>query len=70
MRKHSDEKHPDSPGSPADYVAEVTKTFRDSMSRQVSEGVHIRRCPDNILNTKLEWHQPSLWKVRSELVRK
>ena len=54
---------------PADFTAKVTGTYRDCLSRQVAEGVAIRRCRNKTLNSKSEWHQPSLWKVRSELER-
>ena len=49
----------------------VTGTFRDCLSRQVSEGVQIRRCAGftNIMNSKSEWHQPVLWRVISEIER-
>ena len=63
---HQDQKHT---GLPADFKAEVMGTFKDCLSRQVSEGVHIRRGGQDILNTKSEWHQPALWRVQSELRR-
>ena len=64
MIKHQAEKHD---GQPASFEGRVTGSFRDCLSRQVSEGVTIRRCPYKILNSKSEWHQPSLWRVRSQL---
>ena len=66
IKKHQDEQHG---GGEADFKAKVTGVFRDSLSRQVSEGVHIRRGGRSILNTKSEWHQPALWRVQSELLR-
>ena len=45
----------------------VLYSFQDCLSRQTAEGVCIRRCKKDILNTKSEWNQPSLWWVRSEL---
>ena len=66
IRRHQQEKHV---GLEPDFKAEVVYSFRDSMSRQVAEGVCIRRCQTDILNNKAEWHQPSLWRVRSELTR-
>ena len=66
MHQHQQEHHG---GTEADFQAKVTGTFRDALSRQVSEGVHIRRGGRSILNTKSEWHQPSLWRVQSELMR-
>ena len=40
IKKHQDEKHG---GCEAMFRAKVTGTFRDCLSRQVSEGVHMRR---------------------------
>ena len=66
IKKHQDEKHY---GCEAEFRAKVTGTFSDCLSRQVSEGVHIRRSDKNILNSKSEWHQPALWRVQSEIMR-
>ena len=66
MKKHQDEHHG---GGEADFRARVTGVFRDSLSRQVSEGVHIRWGGRSILNSKIERHQPALWRVQSELMR-
>jgi hypothetical protein len=54
-------------GMEADFTAKVLCSYKDCLSRQTAEGVHIRRCDKEILNSKAEWHQPALWKVRSEL---
>ena len=66
MGRHSDEKHH---GVEANFSARVTGVFRDCLSRQVSEGVSIRRCQNEVLNSKAEWHQPALWRVRSEITK-
>ena len=66
MLKHQLEKHV---GVEADFKSKVVCSYQDCLTRQISEGVHIRRCDKNILNSKSEWHQPALWKVRSELSR-
>ena len=50
-----------------DY-AKVLKTFQDPLSRQVSEGVYIRRNTNNSLNTKLDFYQTSTYKVRREVL--
>ena len=63
---HQDDKHS---GLPADFKAKVIDSFKDCLSRQVSEGVHIRRGGPDLLNSKSEWHQPALWRVRSEIQR-
>ena len=54
---------------PAHFTAKVTGSYGDCLTRQVAEGVAIRRCMTTVLNSKSEWHQPALWKVRSELER-
>ena len=68
MLKHQAEKHA---GQHAVYDGKVTGVYRDCLSRQVSEGVMIRRSAGdiNIMNSKSEWHQPALWRVRSEIER-
>ena len=66
MFKHQYEKHN---GADENFLASVKSSFRDCLTRQISEGVHIRRCEREVLNTKSEWHQPALWRVRSELSR-
>ena len=66
IKKHQVEKHQD---RPANFNAKVTGVFRDCLSRQVSEGVEIRRSDQSILNSKSEWHQPALRRVQSEVVR-
>ena len=64
MATHQAEAHMQ---QPAEFTAKVTGSYRDCLTRQVAEGVAIRRCPNRVLNSKSEWHQPSLWKVRQEL---
>ena len=66
MYKHQKDRHH---GTEANFTAEVKASFKDCLSRQVAEGVHIRRCEKELLNSKSEWHQPALWKVRTELSR-
>ena len=66
IKKHQLEKHHD---EVADFVAKITGSFRDCMTRQISESVHIRRSEEIVLNTKSEWHQPALWTVQQEIVR-
>ena len=53
----------------ANCTPEDESTTKDCLTRQLSEGVHIRRCEEEVLNSKAEWHQPALWKVTSELCR-
>ena len=66
MKKHQMDRHY---GAEADFGAKVTGVFRDCLSRQVSEGVYIKRSPHEVLNGKSEWHQPALWRVRTELAK-
>ena len=56
-------------GVQAKFTAKVTNSFRDCLTRQVSEAVTIRRSDQTVLNGKSEWHQPALFTVRSEIVR-
>ena len=49
--------------------AKVTHTFKDCLTRQVIEAVHIKRSDYKVLNSKSEWHQPSLFSVQSEVIR-
>ena len=57
------------PNQPVEFKAKVIGSFNDCLSRQVAEGVEIRRCEYEVLNTKTEWHQPALWRIRSEIER-
>ena len=66
MRKHMEDCHR---GEEEDFRAEVTNTNKDCLTRLVREGVLIRRCQDPLLNTRSEWHQPSLYRVQAEVVR-
>ena len=66
IKKHQDEKHE---GRQAQFKAKTTGVFRDCLSRQVSEGVYIRRSDKTVLNSKSEWHQPPLWRVQNEIIR-
>ena len=65
--KHLDEKHQ---GMVGNFEARVTKTNRDCLTRQVREGVQILQQGHKhpLMNTKSEWHQPSLYTIQSEIV--
>ena len=67
MKKHNLEKHH---GADEDFCAKVTGSFKDCLTRQVSEGVYLRKSPHSVLNSKAEWHQPALWRVRNEIIFK
>ena len=64
--KHQEDRHN---GVDATFEAKVVSSYQDCLSRQISEGVQIRRSNNVVLNSKAEWHQPALWKVQSELCR-
>ena len=66
MANHQAEEHQ---GESGHIQAKVIKSFQDCLTRQISEGVYIRRSEVQVLNTKSEWHQPSLWQVQSEVYR-
>ena len=66
IKQHQVDVHED---QPAEFKAKMTGSFRDCLSRQVTEAVLIRRSDRPILNTKSEWHQPALWRVQHELVQ-
>ena len=66
MASHQAEKHK---GERVNFKAKVEKSFQDCLTRQISEGVYIRRSEVPLMNTKSEWHQPSLWQVQSEIHR-
>ena len=65
MKKHMEEYHE---GKEGDFVARVTHSNKDCLTRQVREGILIRK-GGSVMNTKSEWHQPSLYSVRCEVIR-
>ena len=66
INKHMEEKHD---GMEARMAAKVTHSNKDCLTRQVREGVLIRRHSSTLLNTKSEWFQPAVYRVQSEMVR-
>ena len=65
MKKHMDERHV---GEEKDFAAKVTHINKDCLTRQVREGVLIRRSMKEIMNSKTEWFQPPLYRIRNEIV--
>ena len=65
--KHLEEFHR---GMEGKFETKVTKTNKDCLSRQVREGVQISLmgAKGPLMNTKAEWHQPSLYRIQSEIV--
>ena len=53
-------------GSEPDFNVKVVKSFKDPMSRQIFEGVKIRRS-NSKLNTKLDFYQQATYSVRREI---
>ena len=63
MKNHQAEKHN---GADADFNFKVLKSFKDPLSRQIYEGVQIRRAIGEVLNSKLEYYQQATYTVRHE----
>ena len=51
------------------FAARVTHYNQDSLTRQIREGVLIRKAGSSTMNTKSEWFQPPLYKVDSHVIR-
>ena len=66
VTKHMNDHHK---GMNSRFTARVTHTNKDSLSRQIREGVLIRRSDRDLMNTKSEWFQPLVFQVRSEVIR-
>ena len=66
--KHQMEHHN---GREPNKKLKVEKTFQDNLTRQITESVHIFRTEQQtefkLMNTKSEWHAPSLYNVRREI---
>ena len=54
---------------PADFDVKVIKSFKDPLSRQVTEAVLIKNHTGELLNSKSEFYQPPIVRVRSEVIR-
>ena len=68
MMKHMADQHE---GMERKFQAKVVKTNTDCLTRQVREGVLIANYGTKykLLNTKSEWHQPSLYKIQCEITK-
>ena len=64
MNKHMKENHE---GEVDNFTAKVTHVNKDSLTRQIREGVLIRRSKKTLMNSKTEWFQPPLYRVRNEI---
>ena len=68
--KHQNEFHD---GQPANMKFNFVKSFKDPLSRQVTESIHIFRTQSDgnlLMNSKSEWRQPSMIETRTEIVRR
>ena len=62
--KHLSNYHPERAGDPSAIKIRVVKTFKKCLERQVSEATAIQlNKRDILLNSKSEWHQPSVSRV-------
>ena len=66
IRKHEEECHE---GHEVQLKARVTHSNKDCLSRQIREGVQIRRSSKPILNSRTEWFQPPLFKILNDVIR-
>ena len=66
MFKHQTEYHNN---QPPDWSFKVIKSFKDPLSRQVGEAMLIKNHQGILLNSKAEFHQAPLVRVRQEIVR-
>ena len=66
MYEHQRYKHE---GEQALFKRSVLRSYKDCLSRQAAEGVFISKMEGEILNSKSEFHQPSIVTVRREINR-
>ena len=64
MKRHMREKHEREADN---FVAKVTHCNKDCLTRQVREGVLIRKSQKQVMNSKAEWFQPPLYRIRNEI---
>ena len=55
-------------GDQPSFSTKILKSFKDPLSRQVYEGVYIRNCSGNSLNTKMDYYQTSTYRMRREIL--
>ena len=65
MYKHQQEYHN---GEDPDFEMKVLKSFKDPLSRQVTEAILIKNHQGILLNSKSEFFQPPLVRIRQEVV--
>jgi len=68
ISKHQNEYHS---GEPANLKVKFVKSFKDAMSRQISEAVTIFKTQEEgkiLMNSKSEWRQASMVEMREQVV--
>ena len=65
MFRHQSEFHNN---EPPDWSFKVVKTFKDPLSRQVGEAMLIKNHQGILLNSKAEFHQPPIVKIRQQII--
>ena len=66
VNRHTEECHQ---GEEIKMEARVTHTNKDCLTRQIREGILIRRCTKPLLNSKSEWFQPPIFQLHNEIMR-
>ena len=62
--KHKENDHPD---ENPEFKMKVKRKFKDPLTRLANEGVRIKnRKPEELLNSKSEFHQPSIVRLQVE----
>ena len=61
MEKHN--------GVPAQFEMKVVRSCIDPLSRQVTEAMLIKNHRGHLLNSKAEFYQPPLVRIRSEIIQ-
>ena len=66
MHKHQVEKHN---GEQVEFQMRMLRSFKDPLSRQVTEAIMIKNHRGQLLNSKAEFHQPPIVRIRNEIIR-
>ena len=64
--RHQNEKHN---GQLPNFHLTVIDSYPDPLSRQASEAIHVSKMNCEILNSKSEFHQPSIVELRADIRR-
>ena len=66
MFKHQMERHS---GDQVEFEMKVVRSFKDPLSRQVTEAMLIKNHNGELMNSKAEFYQPPLVRIRSEITQ-